>query len=168
MRSRPLLLTLLLATVLVGGCAYPGHDARLVPGVSTAAEVTSYYGAPHRIWEDAGGGRTYEYSSQPLGTHCYMVRLDAAGRLIGVEDTLSYDSRFSITPGMSPEQVSRRLGQERTRVTYRFSGEEVWDWNIEPDPGSSYRMRFNVHFKDGVVLRLSQSMVFPTRFGWDD
>lgn len=70
--------------------------------------------------------------------------------------------RARVEPGMTPEQVSRLLGTERSRVFYRHSGEEVWDWNIVPDtPG--YGMRFNVHFKDGVVLRTSQSMVFPSR-----
>ncbi len=159
MRYLPALLLL----AAIGGCAYPGHDPRLKPGVSSAADLTSYYGAPHRIWEEPDGGKTYEYSSQPFGNTCYMVRLDAAGRLVSVEDTLLYASRMSIEPGMTPEQVSHRLGQERTRVFYRLSGEEVWAWNVQPDQ-TGYQLRFNVHFKDGVVLRTSQNMVFPGRF----
>ena len=51
---------------------------------------------------------------------------------------------------------------------FKLSGEDVWDWNIEPDM-NGYLLRFNVHFKDGVVLRTSQSAVYPSRrFFWDD
>ncbi|MFT7724486.1 MAG: outer membrane protein assembly factor BamE [Roseateles sp.] len=147
---------------LLAGCATPGRDARLRPGASTEADVVALYGAPKRVWPEADGGRTLEYSSQPLGQHCWMVRLAADGRLRGVEDTLAPAGRARVVPGMTPEQVSRLLGAERSRVFYRLSGEEVWDWTIAPD-GSDYGMRFNVHFKDGAVLRASQSMVFPNR-----
>lgn len=156
------LAALALCALLLAGCATPDRDARLRPGVSGEAEVVALYGTPRRAWPEADGGRTLEYSSQPMGSHAYMVRLGADGRLLGIEDGLSPAGRARIVPGMTPEQVSRLLGQERSRVFFRFSGEDVWDWTIEPDqPG--YGMRFNVHFKDGVVLRASQSMVFPSR-----
>ncbi|WP_077035091.1 hypothetical protein [Pelomonas sp. KK5] len=162
------LLPSLLLALSVAGCAYPGHDARLLVGASTAADITSYYGAPRRIWDEPDGGHTYEYSSQPFGQSCYMVHLGPDGRLLGIEDTLSAAMRHqTVFAGMTTEQVSRRLGQERTRQFFALSGEEVWDWNVEPDPGSSYRLRYNVHFKNGIVVRTSQSMVFPTRFGMD-
>ena len=70
--------------------------------------------------------------------------------------------RARIEVGMKPEQVSRILGRERSRVYFSNSNEDVWDWNIEPDQ-TGYPMRFNVHFQNGTVLRTSQSMVFPTR-----
>jgi len=69
---------------------------------------------------------------------------------------------------MTPEQVSRILGKERSRVFFRNSGEDVWDWTIRPDQ-VGYGMRFNVYFKDGRVVRSGESMVFPSRFmGMDD
>jgi hypothetical protein len=159
----------LLCIACLAGCATPDRDARLTPGASREADVLALYGQPQRIWPEPDGGRTLEYSSQPMGKHCYMVRLSAEGRLVHVEDTLSPAGRARIVPGMTPEQVSRILGTERSRVLYRNSGEDVWDWTVEPDqPG--YGLRFNVHFKDGVVLRTSQSMVFRNRLfpGMDD
>ena len=34
---------------------------------------------------------------------------------------------------------------------------------------NGYLLRFNVHFKNGVVFRTSQSVVYPDRrFFWDD
>ncbi|MFN3304861.1 MAG: hypothetical protein ACK44A_14235 [Roseateles sp.] len=155
--------------MLLSGCATPDRDARLQPGVSRAEDVVALYGEPRRIWPEDDGGRTLQYPSQPMGTRCYLVRLDAGGRLRGVEDGLSAASRARIEPGMTVEQVLRRLCQERSRVQFRHSGEDVWDWTVQPDQ-TGYGLRFNVHFKDGIVVRTSHSMVFPSRLlpGLDD
>ncbi|MGM9479814.1 outer membrane protein assembly factor BamE [Roseateles sp. NT4] len=163
------LAALALCTALLAGCATPDRDARLQPGVSREADVVAIYGQPSRVWPESDGGRTLEYSTQPMGRHTYMVRFTADGQLVGVQDGLSPAGRARIEPGMTPEQVSRLLGRERSRVFFRLSGEDVWDWTIEPDQ-TGYGMRFNVHFKDGVVLRTTQSMVFPSRLfpGFDD
>lgn len=156
------------ATVALSGCATPARDERLRPGVTTSAEIQQYYGQPTRVWPEADGGRTFEYATQPFGRHCYMVRLDAQDRYVSTVDGLSPASRERIVPGMTPEQVLRVLGHERTRVFFRLSGEDVWDWSIEPEM-NGYLLRFNVHFKDGVVVRTSQSVVYPDRrFFWDD
>lgn len=156
------LAALALCTALLSSCATPDRDARLQPGASREADVIAIYGQPQRTWPEADGGRTLEYSSQPMGRHAYMARVTADGRLLRIEDGLSPAGRARIEPGMTPEQVSRILGRERTRVFFRNSGEDVWDWTVEPDQ-AGYGLRLNVHFKDGVVLRTTQSMVFPSR-----
>jgi len=172
---RRLIFVLLLMSALCGcvgvgagmgtnmGTNIGASSQRLIVGVSQQADVLASFGQPVRRWPDADGGQTLEYSSQPFGQSCWMATIAADGRLLRLEDTLLPASRFSITPGMTPEQVSRLLGQERSRVFYRFSGEDVWDWNVAPDLLGDTRLRFNVHFKDSVVLRTSQSMVFPER-----
>lgn len=154
---------LLLALTGCAGLGLGSPSQGLVAGLSQQADVLASFGQPVRQWPNADGGQTLEYSSQPFGQTCWMVTLAADGRLLGREDTLLPASRFSIAAGMTPEQVSRRLGRERSRVFYRFSGEDVWDWNVAPDAMGENRLRFNVHFKDGVVLRTSQSLVFPER-----
>ncbi|PTT82929.1 hypothetical protein DBR42_16400 [Pelomonas sp. HMWF004] len=161
---RPLLIaTLTVCSALLAACATPDRDARLKPGSSRAADVTALYGQPTRSWPEPDGGRTWEYSQQPMGRHCYMVRLAADDTVLSITDGLSPASRAQIEPGMTPEQVSRRLGTERSRVTYRNSGENVWDWTVEPEQQGGYGLRFNVHFKDGRVVRTTQSMVFGDR-----
>ncbi len=148
----------------LSGCVGMGSPSQgLAVGVSQQADVLARFGPPVRRWPNADGGQTLEYSSQPFGQNCWMVTLAADGRLLRLEDTLLPASRFSIAAGMTPEQVSRRLGRERSRVFYRFSGEDVWDWNVAPDAMGENLLRFNVHFKDGVVLRTSQSLEFPER-----
>jgi hypothetical protein len=156
------LAALALSAALLVGCATPDRDTRLMPGQSRGDDVVALYGQPARIWPEADGGQTLEYSSQPMGKHSYMVRLAADGLLVGIEDGLSPAGRARIEPGMTPEQVSRILGVERSRVFFSLSGEDVWDWTIEPDQ-TGYGLRFNVHFKDGRVLRTTQSMVFTNR-----
>lgn len=163
------LATIILVTALLAGCTSLDRDNRLQPGLSREADVLALHGKPTRIWPEADGGRTLEYSAQPMGKHCYMVRLGADGRLVGIVDGLSPASRARIEAGMTPEQVSRILGTERSRVFFSNSGEEVWDWTIEPEQ-AGYGMRFNVHYRNGRVVRASQSMVFPSRLfpGLDD
>jgi len=160
------LTALALCAALLAGCA---TAPPLRPGTSRSEDVIAAYGQPKRVWPEADGGRTLEYSSQPMGRQCYMVRLAADGRLVSIEDALSAANRARIEPGMTPEQVSRMLGAERSRVFFRLSGEDVWDWTVEPDQ-SGYGLRFNVHFKDGVVVRTTHSMVFANRRfpGMDD
>jgi hypothetical protein len=157
---------LALSTALLAGCA---TAPPLLPGTSRSEDVIAAYGQPKRIWPETDGGRTLEYSSQPMGRHCYMVRLAADGRLVSIEDGLSAANRARIEPGMTSEQVSRMLGTERSRVFFTLSGEDVWDWTVEPDQ-TGYGLRFNVHFKGGRVVRTTHSMVFHSRRfpGMDD
>lgn len=142
------------------GCVSLGQDSLLVPGQSRAEDVAARYGQPTRVWPEADGGRTLEYASQPFGERCYMVRIAADGKLVSIEDALQPANRLRVEPGMTTEQVSRLLGRERSRMFFRLSGEEVWDWNVPPDQ-SGYLLRFNVHFKQGLVARTTYSMEFP-------
>lgn len=151
------LMSLALLSLLVA-CATPVKDERLVAGRSTVAQAESFYGQPTRVWPEADGGQTLEYGQQPFGEHCYLLRFDAQGHWLSSRDGLAPAERAKIEPGMSIEQVQRLLGHERTRVFFRLSGEDVWDWNVTP-PSEGYWLRFNVHFKDGVVVRTTESLI---------
>ena len=148
-------------SLLIAGCAFAPELARLPPGQATESEVIAAAGTPDRRWPNPDGGVTLEYSSQPLGETCYMLTLDASGRLVSVEDVLQLDGRLRVREGMSRVQVSRLLGRERSIEYFVLSGEEVWDWNIDNSEGPGIATRFNVHFRDGVVVRTSQSYEFP-------
>jgi hypothetical protein len=130
------------------------------PGMSASA-VMAQYGQPVQTWPDLDGkgGKTLEYSQQPMGQSTFMIHIDPQGRVTSVEDTLLPTARFRVQPGWTPDQVSRLLGRERSRMFFKNSGEDVWDWTV-PDDSINRRQRFNVHFKDGVVLRTSHSMIF--------
>jgi hypothetical protein len=159
-----------LAALLLGGCALslnPLNDPLLQPGASNGAQLIARLGPPSAIWPEADGGRSLQYATQPMGQTCLSLRLDAQDRLLHARDALAEAQRLQMREGMTTQEVSHLLCRERSRVFYAHSGEEVWDWNVAPDQ-SGYRLRFNVHFKNGRVLRTSQSMVFPSRFGPGD
>ena len=158
------LIALALAALLAA-CATPANDPRAGLGRTTLAEAQALYGTPSRIWPEADGGQTLEYASQPWGTHCYMLRFDDAGRLQARRDGLEPTERARIVPGMSIEQVQRLLGRERTRMHYGRSNEDVWEWNIEPTYAAMW-MRFNVYFKDGLVIKTSEILIDPERPRW--
>ncbi|MCV2351385.1 outer membrane protein assembly factor BamE [Paucibacter sp. Y2R2-4] len=151
----PAIAVLILA---LAGCASLDPARGISPGMA-AAEVMARYGQPVRVWNDVDGGHTLEYSQQPMGQHCYMVKIGSDERVLSLQDTLQQAGRERIQAGLTPEQVSRILGKERSRMFFRLSGEDVWDWSIPDEPGGK-RHRFNVHFKDGVVLRTSYSTIF--------
>ncbi len=151
------LLILALLSLLVA-CATPVRDDRLVVGRSSVAQAEGLYGKPTHIWPEPDGGQTLEYAQQPFGEHCYLLRFDAEGRWLSSRDGLAAAERAKIAPGMTLQQVQRLLGQERTRVFFRLSGEDVWDWNVTP-PSQGYWLRFNVHFRDGVVARTTETLI---------
>lgn len=150
------------AAMALAGCLTLVPERALRPGLSTEADVVASQGRPTRAWPEADGGRTLEYATQPFGSSCYMFRIGPDGRLLGFHDALRQPTRDRVVPGMTPEAVRRLLGRERRRETFALSGEEVWDWHLGPE-GAGDPLRFNVHFKDGVVVRTSISMVFRSR-----
>ncbi|TAK91957.1 MAG: hypothetical protein EPO06_01695 [Burkholderiaceae bacterium] len=150
----------LLTAALLSACAAWNPMATLVPGNAIQADVHARLGSPSQIHQDAGGGQTWEYSTQPYGTTCYMASFDASGTLQRLVDALSEDERAKVQAGMTQQQVRRLLGHQRSVEFFRLSGEEVWDWNVT-NTGPGIATYFNVHFKDGKVLRTSFTYVYP-------
>jgi hypothetical protein len=140
----------------LAGCAL---IPRIEPGTTTEAEILAIYGPPTRRWPEADGAATLEYATQPMGVSCFMVGIDAGGRVAKVRDALSDTNLARVEAGMSPAEVDRLLGRHRSEVFFALSGETVWDWNI-PNLGPGIATRFNVHFKDGRVLRTSRSFIY--------
>lgn len=144
---------------LLTGCASFGTV--IEPGVTTRDQILSRYGPPSREWQEAGA-TTLEYDTQPQGVSCLMVTLDAEGRLVNAFDALSDAGLRRVQAGMTVAEVDRLLGGHFSEAYFPLSGETVWDWNI-PSLGPGLATRFNVHFKDGKVLRTSRTFVM----GWD-
>ena len=152
-------------TALLAACATPANDPRASLGRTSLTEAQALYGTPTRVWPEADGGQTLEYAGQPWGTHCYMLRFDASGRLQARRDGLEPAERARVVPGMTVEQVQLLLGRERTRMHYERSDVDVWEWNIEPTYAAMW-MSFNVYFKDGLVIKSSEILIDPERPRW--
>lgn len=145
---------LLAAAALAAGCAPMGSRP-----LASESEAIAAHGEPARRWQNEDGTRTLEYPTQPFGHVTLMVTVDASGAVLRQENALSFENLARVTPGMTREQVSRLLGTHRTVEFFPFSGEEVWDWNVENDGPGIYTY-FNVHFVDGKVVRTSRTYIF--------
>lgn len=145
---------LLAVALLLGGCAI-FEPAR---PYTTEAEALADRGQPTRRWDNGDTTTTLEYATQPYGDTCLMVQVDAGGIVLRQWDALEYTNLARVKKGMSKDEVARLLGEHRSEQTFRLSGEEVWDWNIHND-GPGVATLFNVHFKDGAVVRTSQSYI---------
>lgn len=139
--------------LLLAGCAlFP----RIEPG-QPEVQVRSEQGAPTRIIEQADGGELWQYATQPFGTTFIQVRFDADGRVVESWDGFAPGRLAQIRPGMNESEVTERLGPYRRIEYFALSREHVWDWNISNADGPGVATRFNVHFRDGRVVRTSRS-----------
>jgi uncharacterized protein YceK len=147
------------ATLLVvAGCASVDSLSRLQPGTSTEADATKLAGKPTYIWNNPDGTRTLEYSDQPFdGNATWMLTVDASGKVLN--RTLVDIDHAQIANGLTTDQVRRLLGSPRTNSHYPLPNEDIWDWNMRGHPGDVTLTRFNVHFRDGKVVRTSTKTI---------
>jgi hypothetical protein len=147
----------LLATALAG-CASVDQLSTLQPGSSTEAEATKLAGKPTYVWNNADGTRTLEYSDQPFdGNATWMLTIDAGGKVLSRKLVDIDNAR--VANGLTKEEVRRLLGSPRTTSYYPLPGEDIWDWNMRGHPGDVTLTRFNVHFKNGLVVRTSTNTI---------
>ncbi|MDR0634442.1 MAG: outer membrane protein assembly factor BamE [Azoarcus sp.] len=146
---------LLLAAALgLGGCA------TVTPTYTTEAEVLAARGEPTDRRPADDGTMTLEYATQPEGTTCLMVQVDAGGKVVRQWDALASKNLARVRPGMSREAVSRLLGRHRSERVYPDTREEVWDWRIR-HRGRGSATLFNVHFLDGRVRYTDRTRLYP-------
>jgi len=163
---RPRALAGLLFTLLLTACA--GYDGRgLRPGQSGEEEVLRLMGPPALRWEDADGGSRLAYPRGPQGLHTYLVRIDPAGRLLGIENLLTPAHFARVERGMRPAQVERILGpvDPAHGVSYFPARDElVWEWRYCAP--WSQRARFYVLFDGSArVVRSTMSLDDPECLG---
>ncbi len=149
-------LAALVAAVLVLLGALAGCDlqrlSELQVGTSTEADVRQRFGEPERVWDEPGGARTFEYNRQPAGSVNYMITIGPDGRLAALRQVLAPAEFAQIVPGMTVDEVRRRLGKPMKVMTYALKNETEWDWRW--NDGGTQPMIFTAVFgSDGRVLR---------------
>ncbi len=151
------------ATAIVAA-ALPACDyvnlQEIKPGLTTQAEVRQRMGEPSFIHWNDDGTATWEYNRQPSGTECHMITFGTDHVVSKVEQVLN-DARYaSILPGMSKDDVRRRLGAPGSKSVFDNLREEIWEWRIEglPPMDETY---FMVHFDTGhgAVSKTSKRVV---------
>ena len=118
---------ILVLTLLVSACA---GVADLRPGESVVADVRRALGEPAMRWQDDDGTICLAYPRGPEGLKTFMVRIAADGRLKDVENVLDEQHFADVNPGMSKEQVLRRLGPPQPGRTMYFKARDelAWEW----------------------------------------
>lgn len=132
--------------------------ARLEPGVSTEAEVRAAFGEPAAVFDEAGGGRTFDYPRQPEGQVNYLITIGPDGKLSALRQVLAPRYFERVLPGLTQEQVRRILGRPAKVQTYELKQETVWDWYWVD--GQLPRM-FSVTFGPDGLVRAAGSVDDP-------
>lgn len=162
MRLRPSATLLAITLLSVAACSTIDQLGQLRPGASEAEATRLAHAAPGFEWKNADGTRTLEYSNEPVdGDACFMVTVDAAGKVLKVEQVVTDANIARIRTGMTQDEVRRILGAPRSVVHFPLSGEDVWDWNTGHGSVSLNLIRFNAHFKQGQLVRTSTRTIDP-------
>ena len=152
-RPRRLAIALLAGSLLGLAACDPLAIKELEEGVSTEADVVTRFGQPERVWNEAGGTRTFEYNRQPEGTQNYMISIGPDGKMSALRQVLNPDNFRRVRPGMGVEDVRRMLGKPARQVPYELKREVVWSWRFLDTSENTQKM-FNVVFSpDYRVIR---------------
>jgi hypothetical protein len=125
----------LLCCLAVGGlgaCASPG--LRSIPAGADEAAVRQAWGEPTGRYALPGGGTRLEYATGPYGRATWMVDLDPSGHSTGVANVLDWKSLQAAqaeVPGMTREEVLRRLGHPSDVRPGGRQGGQVWSWRFD-------------------------------------
>ena len=110
------------------GCD-PQKIAKLEEGVATEADVRKQFGEPHATYNEADGGKTFEFSRQPEGQVAYMITIGADGKMSALRQVLKSAEFAKVKPGMDNAEVRRLPGKPGKTARFDLKpDEEHWDW----------------------------------------
>jgi hypothetical protein len=115
------------AVLLIAGCAsFDGHT--LVPGKSSAAEVTALMGTPALELRRANGDTWLYFPRQPYGRATFVAIVGADGLLRRIEQRLNDADIHRARAGMRTEEVLALLGPPREISRLPRQQREVWEY----------------------------------------
>ena len=140
----------LLLALLAAGCAsYDGRGLR--PGVSSEAEVRGLMGPPAIETAGDDGGKRLAYPRGPLGTQTFIAEVGRDGTLQSIRQVLNDDTFNGIRPGLTREDILRRIGPPGDTMHFSLSGNTAWDYRFVDTWG--YLAVFSVTFDpNGIVV----------------
>jgi 2-polyprenyl-6-methoxyphenol hydroxylase-like FAD-dependent oxidoreductase len=135
---------------LLLGCD-PQRVAKLEEGVATEADVKAQFGEPPVTYNEADGGRTFEYSRQPEGQVAYMITIGADGKMSALRQVLKPAEFAKVTPGLDKAAVRRLLGKPAKTAKFELKpDEEHWDWRwLDGQVAKFFSVTFD---RDGKVV----------------
>ncbi len=124
------ILSILMSSLLVlTGCSSFAPPIQL-EGVGKD-QVLARMGSPDTQRQLDGGGTRLEYPTGLYGLHTWFVDLDAAGKVVRLEQVLTERNFNQILPDMDQAEVRRRLGRPNGMYTLGRSRGEVWNYRFE-------------------------------------
>ena len=115
------------AAVLAGCASTEGRG--LVPGKSTAAEVEALMGPAADKRVTPGGETVYYYPRLPWGYVTYAARISPDGRLVALEQRLTFENTEKLKVGTTRgDEVLELLGPPFEPMHQRLSGKELWTY----------------------------------------
>ncbi|QHI98733.1 hypothetical protein GT347_12460 [Xylophilus rhododendri] len=157
-RRMAALVLALAAAAIAGGCASPAN----LPAGSTPDAAIAAVGQPTARYPLPGGGQRLQYSTAPAGQHVWNADFDAAGRLLGVDDGLTYTNFNRIVLGQwTRDDVLRLLGRPGlVEKVYSFQG-DIWTYRFS-DLNNPRLVHIHID-PAGVVQRIIYTDEFAAR-----
>lgn len=109
-------------------CSGYGPPAQVVG--MTEAQLVAQMGQPDAVRQTASGTRL-EFPRGPMGHHTWFAEVDAQGKVVKVEQVLTERNFNQLTPGMTQDEVRRRLGRPGEVQRLGRSRGVVWNYRYE-------------------------------------
>lgn len=119
-----------IAALLLGACATSYGPSGLSPG-SSADEAVRQMGPPSGRYALDDGGTRLEFARGPMGRHTYMLDFDVSGRLLRVEQVLTETNFYALRPGMTADEVLRRIGHPAEQRYLPRQRHRLWSYRYE-------------------------------------
>jgi hypothetical protein len=118
-----------MAAVLMAGCATLGSTPPQ-PGEDGAAALARLP-APTGEFANADGSRRIEFARGPFGRQTHMLDVDADGRVVRWEQVLTEAHFATIQPGISSDELRRKIGRPSWVWGVRYRDQTVWSYRFE-------------------------------------
>jgi len=116
-----------LAVMGLAGCAALGGPD-LVPGKSTAKEVSAALGKPAMELKRPNGETVQYFTAYPWGRSVKAATLGSDGVLRSFEERLTKQNIYSVREGMRDQQVRELLGPPRQITPNERENLTVWEY----------------------------------------
>ena len=152
-----------LAVCALAGCAsYSGSS--LKPGVATQADARTLMGAPVAVHPAPAGSahtESWEYPRGPMGRDTFMLRFDAEGRLLAIDQVLTLTYVAKIRIGQDKREDVRRLLGRPAMIYPARGGGTAWDYAAYAEGGRPRKVRLSVTFDAAGVAQAAGESVDP-------
>jgi hypothetical protein len=135
--------------LLVSCASYDGRG--LVPGRSTASDVTAVMGAPADRTTASNGDSIWYYPRGPEGLHTYAVRVSPDGVMKSKEQILTVANMRKIASGVTTaSQVREILGPPWKITRLEAVRRDDWEYRMYDETRVEYNLYVRLSY-DGVV-----------------